>query len=88
MANTPIARIHKALEKEFSPREIELKRTQSGSITGWITSDTFDGQEEIERMQRVFKLLDENLSAEDRERVSVIWPITRLEHKVLLEDED
>ncbi len=83
-----ISRIKKALTKEFSPREIELKRTKTGSVTGWITSDSFDGQSEIERMQRIFKLLNEHLSAKDREHVSVIWPITRLERKVLLEDEE
>jgi len=85
---TLIMRVKKALEKEFAPQQIALERTKSGKITGWITSNSFDGQEEIERMQRVFKLLDENLSAEDRERVSVIWPITRLERKVLLEEEE
>jgi hypothetical protein len=85
---TPIVRIRKALENEFSSKEIELKRSKSGSITGWITSDSFADQSEIDRMQRIFKLLDQHLSPEDRERVSVIWPITRLERKVLLEDEE
>ena len=85
---TPIARIRKAIETEFSRREIELKRSKSGSITGWITSDSFADQSEIERMQRVFKLLEAHLSAQDRKNVLVIWPITRLERKVLLEDEE
>jgi len=85
---TLAVRVKKALEKEFAPRAIALERTKSGKVTGWITSDTFDGQPEFERMQRIFKLLDEHLSAKDRERVSVIWPITRLERKVLLEDEE
>jgi len=83
-----LTRVRKVLEKEFAAREVELKRTQSGKVTGWVTSDSFDGQSEFERMQRVFKLLDEHLSAKDREHVSVIWPITRLERKVLLEDEE
>ncbi len=81
-------RIRKALAKEFASKEIELKRTKFGSVTGWITSDSFKGQSEIKRMQRIFKLLNENLSAKDREQVSVIWPITRLERKILLEDKE
>lgn len=83
-----ITRKKKALAQKFALKEIELKRTKFGSITGWITSDSFDGQSEIERMQRVFKLLDQHLSSKDREHVSVIWPITRLERRVLLEDEE
>ena len=83
-----ITRIKKALGREFAPKEIELKRSKFGSVTGWVTSDSFDGQSEIERMQRIFKLLNEHLSSKDREQVSVIWPITRLERKVLLEDEE
>lgn len=82
------ARVKKALAQEFSPREIALERTKFGKITGWVTSDSFDGQSEFERMQRIFKLLNEHLSSKDREQVSVIWPITRLERKVLLEDEE
>ncbi len=85
---TLIARVKKVLENEFASREIALERTKSGKVTGWITSDSFDGQSEFERMQRIFKLLDERLSAKDREHVSVIWPITRLERKVLLEDKE
>jgi len=84
---TLIMRVKKVLENEFASREIALERTHSGKVTGWVTSDSFDGQSEFERMQRLFKLLDDHLSAKDRERVSVIWPITRLERKVLLEDE-
>ena len=85
---TLITRVKKVLENEFTSREIALERTQSGKVTGWVTSDSFDGQSEFERMQRIFKLLNEHLSTKDREHVSVIWPITRLERKVLLEDEE
>jgi stress-induced morphogen len=81
-------RIKKAFAKEFSPREIKLERTKSGRVTGWIISDSFSGQSEIERMQRVLKILNAYLDPKDRDRVSVIWPITRLERKVLLEDEE
>jgi hypothetical protein len=81
-------RIKRAFEKEFARHEIALDRTKSGKITGWGTPDSFDSQAEFDRMQRIFKLLDQHLSPEDRERVSVIWPITRLERKVLLEDEE
>jgi acid stress-induced BolA-like protein IbaG/YrbA len=81
-------RVRKTLAQEFSPRTIELKPTPFGKITGWVTSDSFDGQSEFERMQRIFKLLNEHLSSKDREQVSVIWPITRLERRVLLEDKE
>ncbi len=84
----PITRIKKALEREFAPREIQLERTKNGRVTGWITSASFDGQSEIERMQRILKLFNEYLSSDDRSRISAIWPITPLERKVLLEDEE
>ncbi len=85
---TPITRIQEVLEKEFAHREIELKRTKNGRVTGWITSDSFDGQSEIERMQRIWRVLNAYLRPEDRSRISAIWPITKLERKVLLEDEE
>jgi acid stress-induced BolA-like protein IbaG/YrbA len=83
-----LARVRNVLEQEFAPREIELKRTPGGRVTGWITSKSFARQSETERVRRIWKLFDEHLTPEERDHVSFIWPLTPLERKVLLEEEE
>jgi stress-induced morphogen len=83
-----LARVRKVLQKEFDPGEIKLKRTQNGRVSGWITSKSFARQSETARVQRIWKLFDEQLTPEEREHLSFFWPLTPLERKVLLEDEE
>lgn len=81
-------RVRKTLAQEFALGEIELRRTETGRIAGQITSRSFARQDEHKRLERIQKLLEENLSAEDLEHVGVIWPLTPRERKILIDEED
>ncbi|MEK7728788.1 MAG: hypothetical protein AAB354_10275 [candidate division KSB1 bacterium] len=81
-------RARKALAQEYALGEIELRRTDTGRIAGQITSRSFARQDEHKRLDRIRKLLEENLTAEDLEHVGVIWLLTPRERKILIDEED
>jgi stress-induced morphogen len=83
---TTMTRIKKALEKEFSPKEIKLDRTKGERITGWVISDSFEGQPEVDRFHRIWKLLDKYLAGDDHGQISIIFGVTPLEQKRLEEN--
>ncbi len=81
-------RVRKALAQEFALSEIELRRTDTSRVAGQITSRSFARQDEHKRLDRIHKLLEKNLTAEDMEHVGVIWPLTPRERKILIDEKD
>jgi stress-induced morphogen len=79
---TPMTRIKKVLEKEFSPKGIKLERTKSGRISGWVISKSFEGLSAVDRQHKIWKLLDKNLNPDDRDRIVGIFTITPVERKM------
>ena len=84
---TLMTRVQKALEKEFSPKEILLESAGRGIVDGWIISKSFDGLSGLERQQKIHGLLNEHFNAQDRRRILTIFPLTPLEKKIII-DED
>lgn len=84
---TLISRVQKALEKEFSPKEILLESARRGMVDGWIISKSFEGLSSLERQQKIHKLLDQYFNLKDRQRILTIFTFTPLEKKILI-DED
>jgi len=78
---TIMTRVQKVLQKEFSPREIRLKPTGRGKLSGWIISKSFDELTDEQRYQKVWKLLDANLSEKDRHRILGFFVFTPREEK-------
>lgn len=81
-------RFQKVLEKEFWPRKILLESGRDGSVWGHIISKSFDDQNTEKRLQRIWKLCDKYLDEEDRSRLGLIMPLTPLEKRMLIDDED
>ena len=69
---TVITRVQKALQQEFSPREIRLNYVGRGKFSGWIISKSFDELTDEERQQKVWKLIEAYLTEKDRNRI-VNW---------------
>ncbi|MGH7595529.1 MAG: type II toxin-antitoxin system HicA family toxin [bacterium] len=81
-------RFQKVLEKKFSPKGILLESGRDGSVWGHIISKSFDGQDSEKRLQRIWKLCDKYLDKEDRSRLGLIMPLTPLEKRMIIDDED
>ncbi|MGH7450511.1 MAG: hypothetical protein ACRENG_04145 [bacterium] len=81
-----ITRVQKALQKEFSPREIRLNSVGRGKFSGWIISKSFDELTDEERYQKVWKLIKANLTDKDRNRILGFFMFTPLEEKMLFDD--
>jgi len=78
---TVMTRVQKILQKEFSPREIRLKPAGRGKLSGWIISKSFDELTDEQRYQKVWRLLEANLSEKDRPRVLGFFVFTPQEEK-------
>jgi stress-induced morphogen len=83
---TVITRVQKALRKEFSPREIRLNYVGQGKFSGWIISKSFDELTDEQRHQKVWKLLEANLSEKDRNRILGFFTFTPLEEKMIFDE--
>ncbi len=83
---TIITRVQKALQKEFSPREIRLNPVGRGKLSGWIISKSFDELTDEERHQKVWKLINSNLTDKDRNRILGFFTFTPLEEKMLFDE--
>jgi hypothetical protein len=80
-------RVHKALRKEFSPKEILLQSAGGGMVGGWIISKSFAKLTELERQQKVWKLFDAYLNEKDRRRIVGFLTFTPLEKKMAFDDD-
>ncbi len=80
-------RVHKALRKEFSPKEILLQSAGGGMVGGWIISKSFAKLSEFERQQKVWKLFDMYLNEKDRHRIVGFLTFTPLEKKMAFDDD-
>ena len=78
---TIMTRVQKVLQKEFSSREIRLKPAGRGKLSGWIISKSFDELTDEQRYQKVWRLLEANLSEKDRHRILGFFVFTPLEEK-------
>lgn len=85
---TLMARVQKALEKEFSPKEILLEPAGRGMVDGWIISKSFDGLSDLERQQKVHGLLEKHFNMQDRRRILTIFALTPLEKKIIIDEEE
>ncbi len=85
---TLMARVQKALEKEFSPKEILLEPARRGMVDGWIISKSFDGLSDLERQQKVHGLLEKHFNMQDRRRILTIFALTPLEKKIIIDEEE
>lgn len=68
-------KLEKALREEFPP-PATVKLDEHDGIIGVVTSDEFAGVESIDRQNRVGRIVDRNLSAEERRKVQVIVAVT------------
>jgi len=83
---TVMTRVQKALQKEFTPREIRLEAAGRGKLNGWIISKSFEDLTEVERYQKVSKLFDAYLSEKDRNRIVGFFTFTPLEEKMIFDE--
>jgi len=83
---TVITRVQKALQKEFSPREIRLQHIGRGKFSGWVISKSFDDLTDEERQQKVWKLIQANLTEKDRHRILGFFTFSALEKKILFDE--
>ncbi len=80
-------RVHQALRREFSPKEILLQSAGGGMVGGWIISKSFARLTEIERQQKVWKLFDLYLNEKERRRIVGFLTFTPLEKKMAFDDD-
>jgi hypothetical protein len=81
-------RVQKALQKEFSSKELLLQNAGGGMVGGWIISDSFEELTVEERQQKVWKLFEAFLNKQDRNRIVGFHTFTPLEKKLAFEDDD
>ncbi len=68
-------KLEKALTREFPP-PATVKLDEHDGIIGVVTSDEFAGIESLDRQHRIGRIVDGNLSPEERQRVQVIVAVT------------
>ena len=83
---TVITRVQKALQQEFSPREIRLNYVGRGKFSGWVISKSFDELTDEERQQKVWKLIQAYLTEKDRHHILGFFTFTPLEKKMLFDE--
>lgn len=83
---TLITRVQKALQEEFSPREIIVEAVRPGKVDGWIVSKSFEKLSDQERQRKVWRLIETHLTEKDRKRVLGFFTYTPLEKKFIFEE--
>lgn len=64
------------LKLGFDEEELFLEVTERGNIGGYILSDRFDNQSQVERQEWLWSKLDSQLSGQTRQRVIAILTMT------------
>ena len=74
------------LRRSFADSTTELELSpDSSKVTGLLIWDGFEGDEQIDRQQRVWKVIRGKLTPEQRRRVSAIFTVTPTELAVMRE---
>ena len=70
------------LQKAFGGSSIELEKSGAGKLAGFLVWDRFRGVEQIERQERLWKVLEKELAAEELLQISTILTLTSDEESV------
>jgi hypothetical protein len=73
---TLIRKIATMLRKHFRGCEVELETNSRGRISGFLMWNGFKRFEQIERQEKMWKLLRTNLAEKDQLKVSAIFTLT------------
>jgi acid stress-induced BolA-like protein IbaG/YrbA len=77
-------RIYQALSPEFSKYEILLETTASKKVGGFVISRSFEGKNQMQRQQRIWRLLEKNLNTKELNRIVGILTFTPAERQFIL----
>jgi len=80
-------KLKRALENSFPKAELRLSPTKSAErVWGFLIWNGFTGKEQMDRQDRVWKVLDKALTKDEQAKLSVILTATPNEMKILKED--
>jgi hypothetical protein len=75
-----IKKIDKLLRRDFPGARTDLEPLpDDGKITGFLYWDGFEGHEQIDRQNRVWRVLRAGLTTQQMRKVSAIFTLTPLE---------
>ncbi len=77
-------RIYNALSPEFSKYEILLETTPKKKIGGYVVSPSFQGNTQLVRQQRIWRLLEKKLKQNELHRIVGILTFTPEERNFIL----
>ena len=64
------------LQNAFGGCSVELEKSGAGKMAGFLVWDRFKGVEQIERQERLWKVLEKELGAEELLGISTILTLT------------
>ncbi len=77
-------RVYNALSSEFSKYEILLETTPKKKVGGYVVSPSFQGNTQLVRQQRIWRLLEKKLKQNDLRRIVGILTFTPEERSFIL----
>ncbi len=77
-------RIYNALSSEFSKYEILLETTARQKVGGYVVSSSFQGNSQMARQQRIWRLLEKSLKHNELNRIVGILTFTPEERSFIL----
>ena len=75
-------KLQRVLKKNFQGASVELEKSGSNKIAGFLVWSRFKGMEQIKRQNRLWKVLEKELTQEELLRVSTILTVTSEEKPV------
>jgi len=75
-------KLHQVLEKEFQDASVELEKSGIDKVAGFLIWKGFEKVEQIERQEKLWHVLENNLKPEELLHVSVILTLTPNEKPV------
>jgi hypothetical protein len=81
-----ISKLKRTLRQAFKDAEIELPAPEKGEkISGFLIWEGFDGDDQLRRQQKLWEILDEALTPQERKNISAIFTTTPSEMAVMRE---
>ena len=75
-------KLQRILKKNFQGATVELEKSGSKKITGFLVWSRFKGMEQIKRQNRLWKVLEKELIQDELLRISTILTVTPEEKPV------
>jgi predicted DNA-binding transcriptional regulator YafY len=81
-----ISKLKRTLRQAFKDAEIELPPPEKGEkVSGFLVWEGFEGDDQLRRQQRLWEVLDEALTSQERQKISAIFTTTPSEMAVMRE---